>query len=111
MGRYSAAIGLNYWGRKIGRLITSFLGLRFSAEPMAVDSRTPDLDNLQERLKTAQEECQRLIEENVPQERAALLLGIPEEADLSSRDAPIDWWQILSRWNIGRTSRAPEIAR
>ena len=51
------------------------------------------------------------VRKYVTQERAALLLGIPEEADLSSRDAPIDWWQILSRWNIGRTSRAPEIAR
>ena len=29
-----------------------------------MNSRTLDLDNLQERLKTAQDECQRLSEEN-----------------------------------------------
>jgi len=40
---------------------------------MAMSSRTPDQDNIQERLKTAQGECQRLREENA---RLRAMLGI-----------------------------------
>src|SRR6266436_2329203 len=38
--------------------------IRSSAELIAMNSRLPDQDNLQERLKTVQEECRRLREEN-----------------------------------------------
>src|SRR5260370_1070942 len=47
--------------------------IRSSAELMAMSSRPPDQDNPQERLKTAQEECQRLREENA---RLRAMLGI-----------------------------------
>jgi hypothetical protein len=38
--------------------------IRSSAELIAMNSRMPDQDNIQERLKTVQEECRRLREEN-----------------------------------------------
>src|SRR5882762_6008124 len=38
--------------------------IRSSAELIAMNSHMPDQDNLQERLKTAQEECRQLREEN-----------------------------------------------
>src|SRR6266478_7256186 len=38
--------------------------MRSSAELIAMNSRMPDQDNIQERLKTLQEECRRLREEN-----------------------------------------------
>src|SRR5713226_4820942 len=38
--------------------------IRSSAELIAMNSRIPDQDNIQDRLKTVQEECQRLREEN-----------------------------------------------
>ncbi len=63
--------------------------IRSSAELIAMNSRMPDQDNLQERLKTAQDECQRLREENA-QLRA--MLGInqssPHDAVPASRTRP-----------------------
>src|SRR5579859_2770184 len=51
--------------------------IRSSAELIEMNSRMPDQDNLQERLKTAQDECQRLREENA-QLRA--MLGINQSS-------------------------------
>src|SRR5260370_8388583 len=62
--------------------------IRSSAELMAMSSRPPDQDNPQERLKTAQEECQRLREENA---RLRPMLGInhsPTTDPLSTRSLP-----------------------
>src|SRR5258708_7711325 len=44
---------------------------------MAMDSHMPSQDNIQERLKTAQEECQRLREENA---HLRAMLGIDRSA-------------------------------
>lgn len=64
-------------GRKI-RLFDRFLPrIRSSLELMTMDSHMPGQDNIQERLKTAQEECQRLREENV---RLRAMLGIDHSA-------------------------------
>ncbi len=67
IGQYSAAIGLKSdstigsQNRPFDRFVPR---IRSSAELIAMNSRMPDQDNLQERLKTVQDECQRLREEN-----------------------------------------------
>src|SRR2546426_7123130 len=76
MDPYSAAIGLKsdptigVQNRPFDRFVPR---IRSSAELIAMNSRLPDQDNLQERLKTVQDECQRLREENA---RLRAMLGI-----------------------------------
>ncbi len=53
-----------------------------------MNSRMPDQDNLQERLKTAQDECQRLSEENAHL-RAMLGINQPPPNDAVPRAVPI----------------------
>jgi hypothetical protein len=62
-----------------------------------MNSHTPDQDNIQERLKTAQEECQRLREENA---RLRATLGI----DRSTTNEPVSQAVLVPKLSSTGTS-------
>jgi hypothetical protein len=76
--RWTLVGGVAYIHGAQDRLFDRFVPrIRSSAELIAMNSRMPDQDNIQERLKTVQEECRRLREETRISVRCSGLINRP----------------------------------